>query len=236
LEVGLSLARRVALSLFLLCFVSVSLSAASSKNPHILVESDVGEGESPLLSVVTHSIALTLSLVWEDAQFNKVSSQYQTHLSTDFYSPLLRGVYLVPAFYASAALATAALGPSGIAVAAAGTRAFDITLKELTRRPAVASSQAYGFRRMKYSLNDRLVMTDILLGYPQEISGQPGYAKQLYLTVSSQGDLLEGSADYELSPIHEGEKPELLERVPLHRIRIIRPCMKLIQQAAYYFF
>jgi hypothetical protein len=230
------LVRGVAFSLFVIFCVSANLNAASSRNPHILVESDVREGDNPLVSVTTHSIALTLSILWEDAQFNKVSSQYQTTLATDFHSLLLRGAYLVPTFYASAALATAALGPGGIAAAAAGTRALDITLKELTRRPGVPRSHVYGFRKMKYSLNDRLVMTDILLGYRQEILGQRGYAKRLYLNVTSRGQLLEGYADYETIPSHESEKPELLERVPFYRIQIIRPCMKLIQQAAYYLF
>jgi hypothetical protein len=228
------LVRGVAFSLFLLWCASAN--AGASKNPNILVESDVRENDSSLVSVTTHSIALTLSILCEDSRFNEVCSQHQTYLSADFHSPLLRGAYLVPTFYASAALATAALGPGGIAVAAAGTRALDITLKELTRRPGVSRSHVYGFRKIKYSLNDRLVLTDILLGYRQEITGQPGYAKKLHLSVTPKGHLIEAYADYELSPFHDNEKPELLERVPLYRIGILRPCMKLLQQAAYYFF
>lgn len=194
------------------------------------------ENDSSLVSVTTRSIALSLSILCQDARFDEVCFQHQTYLSADFHSPLLRGAYLVPTFYASAALATAALGPGGLAVAAAGTRALDITLKELTRRPGVARSQVYGFRKMKYSLNERLVMTDILLGYRQEIAGQPGYAKKLHLTVTPEGKLTEGFADYELPPRYADQKSELIERVPLYRIGIIRPCMKLIQQAAYYLF
>lgn len=228
--------RGIAFTLFAICCLSADGAASGSKNPNVVVESDVHEGDSSYIHVTTHSIALTLSILCEDPRFNEVCSQHHTNLSADFHSPLLRGAYLVPTLYASTALATAALGPGGIAVALAGTRALDITLKELTRRPGVTRSHVYGFRKLKYSLNDRLVMTDILLGYRQEITGQPGYAKRLYLTVSAQGELIEGYADYDLSPTHEGEKPELRQRVPLYRINIIRPCMKLIQQAAYYLF
>lgn len=228
--------RKIAFALFLLCCLGADLRAAGSKNPHILVESDAREDDPTLVSVTTRSIALTLSILCPDARFNEVCSRHETYLSADFQSPLLRGAYLVPTFYASAALATAALGPGGLAVAAAGTRALDITLKELTRRPGIARSQVYGFRKMKYSLSDRLVMTDILLGYRQEIVGQPGYAKHLHLTVTAEGMLTEGFADYELPHRYADEKPELVERVPLYRIGIIRPCMKLIQQAAYYLF